>query len=316
MTASLPPRIRPGQTIGIVAPAGPIQPARHDQLKRGLDRLGAFDLRVAPSVMAPHPPDVPSYLAASDDVRAAELSEMLADPDVRAIVLARGGYGIGRILPRLDPAVLRADPKPIVAFSDGTVLLAWAHSAGVRGIHGPMAIQLGDVPPSDVEQLIALLTDPEARGTRPWNLAPCSGTGIHEGPLIPANLTMTALSIGTPWPVPLAGAVALFEDVGERPYALDRYLTQMTLTGALRDIEVVVIGDLVRCRDPDPPSGQVDPPDAAERTIRERLVAAGKPCAFGAPVGHGGRNEALPFGAACRIDLDRGSLEILEAAVC
>ena len=100
-----------------------------------LARLGdAFRAaRRADSVTAPHPPDVPSYLAASDDMRAAELNAMLADPDVRAIVLARGGYGLMRILPRLDPEALRRDPKPIIGFSDATALLAWAYAAGVRG---------------------------------------------------------------------------------------------------------------------------------------------------------------------------------------
>src|SRR5690348_12993122 len=123
MSAITPPRIARGQTLGIVAPAGPVNVER---FQRGLARLGdAFRLRVADSVTAPRPPAswtapgyLPSYLAATDDVRAAELAAMIADPDVRAILLARGGYGLTRILPRLDPAALRADPKPIIGFSD------------------------------------------------------------------------------------------------------------------------------------------------------------------------------------------------------
>lgn len=312
-TASIiPPRIARGGRIGVVAPAGPVSP---EKLRRGMARLAdAFELVLAPGVLAPRPPDLPSYLAASDEQRAAELDAMLADPDIRAIVLARGGYGLMRILPRLDPGHLRRDPKPIVGFSDGTALLAWAHAAGVRGIHGPVIQQLGEIPDADVAHLIALLTEPRPPGERPWALA-ARGRGTHRGPLVTANLTLVSMLVGTPWPVPLAGAIALLEEVGERPYELDRYLTQLALTGALTSAAAVVIGDLVRCHDPSPAAGGVDPPDAALATIFERLAAHGLPAASGAPIGHGTRNEAVPFGAACELDLDRGTLAITEPAV-
>jgi muramoyltetrapeptide carboxypeptidase len=229
-------------------------------------------------------------------------------------MLARGGYGLTRILPRLDPDRLRRDPKPIVGFSDGTALLAWAHAAGVRGIHGPVIQQIGDLLDEDVAHLIALLTDPRPPGERPWRLV-AHGRGRHRGPLVPANLTMASLIVGTPWPLPLAGAIALLEEVGERPYELDRYMTQLIATGALAPAAAVIVGDLVRCDDPRPPAGGTDPPGAPLRAVLERLAAAGKPAATGAPVGHGARNEAVPFGAPCELDLDRGALAILEGAV-
>jgi muramoyltetrapeptide carboxypeptidase len=313
MTAR-PPRLRTGDTIGVVAPAGPIKPKSRDQLQRGLDRLSMFRLRVAPSVTHEHPADVPSYLAASDDQRADELVAMLRDPDVRAIVLARGGFGIQRILPRLDPDDLRRDPKSIVGFSDATALLAWAHAAGVRGIHGPMVVQLGDLPATDADRLVTLLTDPAAPGVRPWTLA-THGSGVHRGPLVIANLSMASLTLATPWPLPLTRAIAMFEEVGEKPYEIDRYLTHLMLAGALREVAAVVVGDFTRCEDPKPPSGVADPPDAALRVVRERLAVAGIACAIGAPIGHGDRNEAVPFGAACELDLDRKELAILEGAV-
>src|SRR5262245_34023050 len=156
MTAR-PPRIERGQTLAIVAPAGPV---KIDAFRRGLARLGdAFRLRVADSVTGPHPADVPSYLNASDEARAAELNALLADRDVRAILLARGGYGLMRILPRLDVDALKRDPKPIIGFSDGTALLAWAYAAGVRGIHGPMVVQLGELADAEVEHLITVMSE-------------------------------------------------------------------------------------------------------------------------------------------------------------
>jgi muramoyltetrapeptide carboxypeptidase len=307
-SAIAPPRVRRGQLVGIVAPAGPVRVPR---LELGLGRLSeVFALRLAPSLTGPRAPATPSYLAASDEVRAAELSAMLADPDVRAVICARGGYGVMRILPALDPDLLRRDPKPIVGFSDATALLSWAHRAGVRGIHGPMVEQLGGLPAADLGQLVALLTDPRPPGERPWSLAPLGG-GIARGPLVPANLTLASLLVGTRWALPLAGAIALFEEVGERPYELDRYVTQLALTGALAEVAAVVIGELTPRRDP---AGD-DPDGAGLAAVRDRLAAAGVAVVAGAPIGHGARNEAVPFGAHCELDLARGVLAITEGAV-
>ena len=312
MTVIVPPRIQRGQTIGVCAPAGPVDPER---LQKGLERLGkTFELRVADNIFAPRAAAVPSYLAASDAARAAELNAMLADPDVRCIVLARGGYGLMRILDELDGGALLKDPKPIVGFSDATALLAWAYHLGVRGVHGPMGVQLGDLADEDIAHLVTLISEPRAPGKRPWTLA-AHGTGVHRGPLVPANLTLASMLVGTPWPLPLEGAIALFEEVGERPYELDRYLTQLTLTGALRETKAVIVGELLRCRDPNPPAGGVDPEDAAMRTVLERIHAFGLPAATGAPVGHGTRNEAIPFAAMCALDLEAKTLEITEPAV-
>ncbi|HEY5933694.1 MAG TPA: LD-carboxypeptidase [Kofleriaceae bacterium] len=308
----LPPRISTGQTIGIIAPAGPV--ASKDKLQRGLARFGdRFRFRLAASLTSERDPNVPSYLAASDDQRAEELDRMLGDPDVRAIILARGGYGLMRILSRLDPDRLRADPKPIVGFSDTTALLSWAHAAGVRGIHGPMILQLADLKESDVVSLVTLLTDPRAPGERPWTLT-STNHGTIRGPLVPANVTLASMLVGTPWQLPLDGAIAILEEVGEKPYELDRYLTQLQLTGAFAKLAAMIVGDLTRCIDPNPPLG-VDPPDAALRVFLERAASAGKSAAVGAPIGHGDRNEAVPFGARAELDLDRGVLSIEEGAV-
>jgi muramoyltetrapeptide carboxypeptidase len=312
MSAIIPPRVERGQTIGVVAPAGPV---KLDRLRRGLERLGdAFRVRVGDTVTAPRAAGVPSYLAASDDVRAAELSAMLADPDVRAIVLARGGYGLTRILSRLDPAIVKRDPKPIVGFSDATALLAWAYAAGVRGIHGPMIGQLGGLSDADVARLVQLLVDPTPPGRRPWPLER-HGRGTYRGPLVACNLTMWSLGVATPWPLPARGAIALVEEVNERPYEIDRYLTQLALAGELARVSAVIVGDLTRCTDASPATGEPDPPDAALATVLERLRAAATPAAVGAPIGHGDRNEAVPFGATSVLDLDAGTFEIVEGAV-
>lgn len=315
VTAIAPPRIRRGETLGIVAPAGPVNV---DRLQRGLARLGdTFRLRVAEAVTAPHATPrvtVPSYLAAADDVRVSELNAMLGDRDVRAILLARGGYGLMRILHRLDADALRADPKPIIGFSDATALLSWAHGHGVRGVHGPMAVQLGSLADTDIARLIDVITEPRAPGVRPWRLT-AQGSGQRRGPLVAGNLTMLSMLAGTPWALPLDGALALIEEVGERPYEIDRYLTQLSLTGALARTAAVIVGDFTRCVDLNPPTGVADPPDAALQVVLERMRAANLPCVTGAPIGHGDRNEAVPFGAMTLLDLDAGTVEITEPAV-
>lgn len=310
--AVIPPRIRRGAKLGISAPSGPVDAAR---LARGVALLAeVFDVVVAPGVLAPRTAAVPSFLSASDESRAAELEALIADPDVRAIVVARGGYGISRLLPLLDPAKLRADPKPIVGFSDATALLVWAHRAGVRGVHGPVAQQLGDLPAMDVEQLIRVLTEPVALGPRPWPLT-AYGTGRHRGPLLGGNVSVLATLAGTPWTPVLRGAIALLEEVGERPYEIDRCVTQLIQAGVLAGAAGALVGDLTRCVDPRPPAGGRDPSDAARVALLERLHAAEVAAATGAPIGHGDRNESVPFGAMCELDLDRGTLAILEPAV-
>lgn len=321
MTAIIPPRIHHGQKLGVVAAAGPIRDLA--RLHSGLAAIANhFDLVLAPSLTQPRERDIPSYLAASDETRAAELNAMFRDPDIRGILLARGGYGLMRVLPMLDADALRHDPKPIIGFSDTTALLAWAYlGAGVRGIHGPVGVQLHELPPSDVNNLVALLTETKPPGVRPWQLTPSpldvgeNARGTRRGPLFAGNLTLISVLVGTPWALPLRDSITLIEEVGERPYELDRYLTQLILAGELQKPAAMIIGDLVRCVDPRPPTGVNDPESAALATVLERAFCAGAPTMFGAPIGHGDRNEPVPFGGEAVLDLERRTLELVDPAV-
>jgi muramoyltetrapeptide carboxypeptidase len=251
------------------------------------------------------------YLAGTDERRADELNGLIADPDVRAVLCARGGYGILRILDRLDADALRRDPKPIVGFSDATALLFWAlRAAGMRSIHGPVVAQLGDLPAEDTVWLIELLEGrvpgPLATGLRRTG---ADGAGRVEGPLLGGNLALLANLAGTPYALDVRGAVLFVEDVGERPYAIDRYMTRMALAGMLPGAAAAVLGAFIRCDErigsPHPDAGEV---------ADERLRALGIPGVAGAPFGHGDRNRALPFGGPCQVDLDAGAVELLEPA--
>jgi muramoyltetrapeptide carboxypeptidase len=308
--AIIPPRVRAGDVVAIAAPAGPVREAR---FAKGLEQLGErLRLRVADDIYR-HA----GYLAGPDARRVEELNGYLRDPDVRAIILARGGYGLMRILPELDAAALAADPKPICGFSDATALLAWAERAGVRGIHAPVVTQLSLTRPEDLAQLAHMLVDPAPLGRLPWTLAAVGapGDGAIEGRLVPGNLCMFSHLLGTPWQVDSDGAIFVIEEVGEKPYAIDRYLTHLQLAGGLRGAGAMIVGDLTRCNDPVLPPEAADDPGPAIAVVDERLRAFGLPGLVGAPVGHGSRNAPVPWGARVRVDLAASTIEILDGAV-
>lgn len=313
--AIAPPRLRQGDRVGVFAASGPPLPA---PLARGVEALAsAFRVDVAASARMPAPPPHATYLAAEDERRAGELNAMLANPDVRAVIMARGGYGLMRILPLLDTAALRADPKPIVGFSDGTALLSWAWTAGVRGIHGEVAVRIGPERPEAIGELVRALTDPTPLGRLPWSLGSTTArkAPLRDGVLVPANLVMTCHLVGTRWQLPLAGAIWLLEEVGERPYELDRALTHLRLAGQLDEVAGVVVGDLVRCMDPLPGPGEPDDPSTAMQVVRERLTRFGLPHLFGAHFGHGRENPPLPFAARCSFDEEAAAVHVLEGCV-
>ncbi|HUH05335.1 MAG TPA: LD-carboxypeptidase [Kofleriaceae bacterium] len=279
----VPPALRPGDTVAVCAPAGPVPEAR---LAKGVAILRArYRVSVGPGVLA-----ATGYLAGDDQRRIDELNGLLRDPDVRAIACARGGYGIMRILPHLDAGALRADPKPIVGFSDVTALLMWAWSqAGVRGVHGPVVAQLGELGVDDHARLFEVLEHPDAPIELETSVIGVAGS--VRGPLLGGNLSLLSHLVGTPYLPDLSGAVLLVEDIGERPYAIDRYLTHLGLAGILAGLAGMLVGDLVRCDESRAGFG----PDALA-VIDERLSQYQLAGRAGAPIGHGTRNRAFTLG--------------------
>jgi len=237
------------------------------------------------------------YLAGPDEVRVAELHEALRDQEARAIVLARGGYGLLRLLTYLDPKLLQENPKPIVGFSDGTVLLAWAARAGVASVHGPVVTQLARLPAEDRAGLYGLLEGP-GPGLLLSDLdAPVPGR--VQGPLVGGNLEVFSRLLGTPFLPDLDGAVLFLEDLGERPYRVDRLLTHLDLAGVFGAAAAVVVGDFSGCKER-PDSTLASPP--VEEVLLERLGRLAIPVAFGGKVGHGDRNVAVPYGTLVALE--------------
>jgi muramoyltetrapeptide carboxypeptidase len=283
----LPPLLRRGDVVRVIAPASPFDP---ELLERGLavlrERLG---------LLPRHRADLGArlrYLAGDDARRLDEWREAVADPEARAIFCARGGYGTMRLLPSIDPASLVAAPKLLVGFSDVTALHAVLNRAGLATVHGPVLTQLGRAPAEAVAHLAAVLTGgprPDGAGlTGSATLRP----GRAVGPVLGGSLSLLAHLCGTPFLPSFAGAILLLEDVDERPYRLDRYLTQLGLSGALRGVAAVALGQFTSCDAQGVAGADV---------VREWAVGLGVPAIDGLPVGHEDSNHAVPLGATATL---------------
>ncbi|SED80849.1 muramoyltetrapeptide carboxypeptidase [Streptomyces sp. 2112.3] len=293
------PRLRPGDRVAVVAPSGPLTPERLD---RGLDVLRGWDLD---PVAAPHARDThPTlrYLAAADEERARDLQEAWCDPAVKAVFAARGGYGAQRMVDLLDwDAVRAAAPKPLVGFSDVTVLHeAFAVRAGVSTLHGPAVA--GEVFLKDDatrEHLRRTLFAPETVRTLASPTARPLVPGRARGVTLGGCLTMLATEVGTPRARRgAAGGLLLLEDIGEPPYRLDRALTQLLRAGWLDGVAGIVLGSWAGC----------GPYDRVREVLRDRLGGLGVPVAEEFGFGHGDSALTLPLGVPAELDATAGTL--------
>jgi muramoyltetrapeptide carboxypeptidase len=218
---------------------------------------------------------------------------------VGAIVPARGGYGATRLLPSLEVAEIARANKWLVGFSDVTALHALWARAGLCSVHGPMVCSLPDAAPSVQAAWFQLL-----EGAAP---APLTGltrvrAGRARGRLFGGNLTVLAALVGTPYMPPLDDVVLVLEDVGERPYRLDRVLTTLQQSGCFHGVRAVVLGQFTDCTPG--PEGVT-----AQSVLKERLGSLGVPVLANAPFGHVADNTPLLFGAEAHVDADAGRVD-------
>jgi len=293
--------IRKGAVVGIAAPAGPVEPDLLEAGEQLIRELGFEPRRRADLT------DRRGYLAGDDDRRAAELMELVTDPEVGAIVCARGGYGTPRILHRLDPKAFRKAAKPLVGYSDITALLLWQRkAAGLVGIHGPMFERVHKPTDETAKSLVRALT---GTGALPRFEGQPLCRGWAEGRLVGGSLSLLAASLGTPWEVDTRDAILMIEETGEAPYRLDRMLQQLAHAGKLGAAVGIGVGHLSDCEDRKYEG--VELPEL----LREILEPLGVPVVTGLPFGHGLPNLAWPVGGRAAIDGDRGEIELLESAV-
>ncbi len=245
-----------------------------------------------------------AYLTTDDEERRRSLQEAITS-DVDVVWLARGGYGLTRIVSRLD-----APPRApvIIGFSDATAL--FAAQPELRAVHGPLATTIGFEPQDMFDHTIAVL-ERRAKGAS-FGITHEDTDLDVEGPLFAANLCVLSALCGTPAMPSLEGVILVLEEVGERPYRIDRMLTQLKEAGAFADVRAVIAGHLTNCSEPESPSAsnKRDAAPAPLDVFRERIRSTGVPFAHGITVGHEAPNIALPIGARAR--LAGGKLTLLE----
>lgn len=312
-----PPRLRSGDTVGIVAPASPAEdPEDIDDFAAALANLG-FKSKIAPNLRKRL-----GFLAGDDQARADDLMAMFGDRDVKGIFCLRGGYGSARLLGMLDYHLIKRNAKVFVGFSDITALhAAFETHARMVSFHGPtLNSSITSSRPSKftLGSMMKTIMEPSAPG------GICNGAtqspvtilkrGTATGPLIGGNLTVFMSLIGTPYQPRFKGSILFLEDVGEQPYRFDGRLTHLLNAGLLQQVAGVAVGNNKDCTDPDAAKAK-EYHQTVEDVLKDRLLPLGVPVVSGLPFGHVRENATLPMGLQATLDAVKGDLIIKEAAV-
>jgi muramoyltetrapeptide carboxypeptidase len=310
-----PPRLRPGDTVGLVVPASAVwDPAVIDIAEESLAALGLKPTR------APHLLERRGYFAGTDAQRAADLNAMFADPVVRAIHCIRGGWGTARLLPLLDYGAIAKAPKVLLGYSDITALLLAIHArTGLVTFHGPVGASKWN--PFNVGYMTRVLAEGEAvtfenvreigdNLTQVEDRVRTITPGRATGRLLGGNLTVLTAIIGSGYLPDFSGCVLFLEDVDEAPYRVDRMLTQLKLAGVLDTARAVVWGNCTDC-DPGEGFGSLTITDV----LGDHVKPLGVPAWQGAMIGHIERQFTLPIGVEVEVDATAGTIRMLEPAV-
>jgi muramoyltetrapeptide carboxypeptidase len=303
--------LRPGDKVGIVAPASNV---KREMLEAGCDglRRAGYEPFYFESIL-----ERDLYFAGSTERRARELEDMFVRDDIRAIVCARGGYGSNYLLPALDSKTIdlkkiAVHPKIFVGYSDLTTLLtSFADSANFVTFHGPMVAK--DFAVADGVDLTSWQR--AVSGAAEWEIGEGSGAkplvaGEADGTLYGGCLSILVAALGTPYDIRTAGTILFMEDLAAKPYQIDRMLMQLKLAGKLKDVRGIIFGEMLDCR-------QSPTQDYTLEEVVLRVVGdLGIPVAFGLRSGHVSRaNITLPIGVKARLEVgSEVRLKILESA--
>lgn len=308
----IPPALPEGGTLGIVSPGSAPEPER---LEAGLAALHELGFK---TVLGEHVCDRYGHLAGSDEERAADLMGMFLREDVDAILCARGGSGSIRLLDRLDYEAIRAHPKPLIGYSDITVLqLALLRRAGLPSLFAAMAApDFGaGLDPDCLATTLRLLHHPAPVGdlvdprcaAESHTLVP----GQAEGPCVGGTLSLIVALVGTPYEPLLDDAVFFFEDVHENPAHIERYLMHLKLAGLLDRAAGFLIGHALWEAGADDEERFLE----VEQVYRDLLLPLGKPAFYGFPCGHVPSPVPLPLGVRIRLDADRRRVQVVAPLV-
>lgn len=301
-------RLKPGDTIGVIAPAGSSTVEKIERACQVLESLGYH------TAIGPGGGRHWQGFAGRDTERAEEFNTFFADPRINALLCLRGGYGALRLAEAVDWQGVKTNPKVFIGYSDITFLHVVLNQVSeLITFHGPMLTanltdDFDDLTRDSFEQVLA-------RGVMPFEIDHF-GTGLDvlrggqgEGRIIGGNLTTLMATMGTPYEIKLEGKILFLEEVNEATYRIDRFLTQLRLSGKLRGVQGIVLGDFKNC-------GPATAEDfTLEEVFEDRLTDLNIPVVCHFPSGHCRPMATLPLGALARLDTDRGRLTILEAVV-
>ncbi len=311
-----PKALAKGDTIGLITPASAISRTAFESSLSNLESLG-FKVRHSPNMRVKK-----GFLAGTDDQRIDDLHSMFEDDAVAGIVCARGGYGSGRLVTKLDYELIRRNPKVFVGYSDITALHYAIHKmTGLVTFHGPVAASSF---PKSTERYF---TDVIIKGKDKVKLSSVEADGSDKafdhftinpgeavGALVGGNLSLMVAMLGTPYDLDFKGKIVFIEEIGESPYRIDRMLTQLLNSGKLKDAAGLALGVFKGCetRPDDPDFGDSL---SLKEVLLDRLQGIGIPVAYGFPIGHIDENATLPMGINAELDTSKFTLTILEEAV-
>jgi muramoyltetrapeptide carboxypeptidase len=298
-----PPYLQPGDTIALVCPAGYMPP---EKAQACIDTLRAwgYEVRVGATLTR----ESPNYFSGTDDQRLADLQQALDDPSIKAILCARGGYGLSRIIDSIDFSAFVKAPKWIIGFSDVTVLHAHIHANyKIATLHAPMAGAFNDggAEGKFVASLRHALEGKKNKYT--CEVHPLNRKGEGVGPLVGGNLSLLAHLVGTPSEIKTKGKILFLEDVGEYLYNIDRMLYQLKRNGRLDRLAGLIIGGFTDIKDTTRPFGQT-----VYEIIHDVVREYDYPVAFGFPVSHGKDNYALKAGEGYKLKVGRHKVTLEE----
>lgn len=299
-----PQRLQKGDTIGIIAPSSPPNQENLERSLQFLEQLG-LKWKFGKNVKSVH-----GYLAGTDEQRLQDLHDMFADPTIKGIICAGGGYGSARYTDKIDLQLMNENPKIFWGFSDITFLhTAMGHYSNLVTFHGPMLASC--VGKDSFHELSAkmfqqLFNPIELHYTEEISPLETITGGVATGELVGGNLSLLANGIGTKFEIDTKGKLLLIEDVGEEPYRVDGLLNQLRMAGKLNDAVGIVVGDF---SDAEPKKRKETL--TLEEVFDHYLGHLEKPVVKGFKIGHCEPHFAVPLGVSAKLDGDNRTLTIL-----
>lgn len=303
----------PGSTIGIVTPGSP--PESRAEVQRGIAwwHEHGYGVKLLPGAL-----ERDDWHAGSPGIRASDIQQAFADPEIDAIQTMRGGYGSAQVIPLLDLDAIVASPKAFIGLSDITALHVAFNQRGLATFYGPSLTMVGDPsPPSfTTDRLLSVLAG-ETTGVVPPDTDRLTvisiSPGRASGRLLGGCLGDFIYTIGTPWEIDLTDSIFFFEETGIAPIRLDRALLYLEQIGKLHGVRGIVVGELAGSEWHEFTSSPRS--KTQEEVIEGRLGHLGVPILYGLPLGHGSTLATLPLGVRATVDADALTLTIDEPAL-